>query len=85
MIAYWYKTYIRRFGKGAKKKENKKGKVVTTGIILPQNLLAFCRPVQTHFLSTSLSKISIFFCLSVLNVLLFYLTCNYFTFFVYLH
>jgi hypothetical protein len=31
MIAYWYKTYIRRFGEGAKKKE-KKGKVVTTGI-----------------------------------------------------
>ncbi len=30
MIAYWYKTYIRCFGEGAKKR--KKGKVVTTGI-----------------------------------------------------
>jgi hypothetical protein len=28
MIAYWYKTYIPRFGEGAKKNENKKGKVV---------------------------------------------------------
>jgi hypothetical protein len=32
MIAYWYKTYIRRFGEGAKKKKKKKGKVVTTSI-----------------------------------------------------
>ncbi len=47
---------------------------------LPQNLVAFCRPVQKHFLSTSLSKICTFFCLNVLNVLLLYLTCNYFTF-----
>ncbi len=30
MIAYWYKTYIWHFGKGAKKKNEKTGKVVTT-------------------------------------------------------
>ncbi len=47
---------------------------------LRQNLLAFCCPLQRHFLCTSVSKICIFFCLSILNVLLLYLTCNYFTF-----
>ncbi len=54
--------------------------IFKTTFTLPQNLLAFCRPVQKHFLSTSLSKICIFFCLSILNVLLLYLTSNYFTF-----
>jgi hypothetical protein len=31
MITHWYKTYMRRFGEGVKRK---KGKVVTTGIRL---------------------------------------------------
>jgi hypothetical protein len=34
MITYWYKTYMRCFGKGAKKKE-KKGKIVIDSIYGP--------------------------------------------------
>ncbi len=54
--------------------------ILKTTFTLPQNLLAFFHPVQKHFLSTSLSKICIFFCLSILNVIFLYLTSNYFTF-----
>ncbi len=53
MIAYWYKTYIRHFGKEVKKKK-KKSKVVTTGIrpvVIVQLTLFF---TSFHFFAKTL-------------------------------
>jgi hypothetical protein len=59
MIAYWFKTYIRHFGKGANKKE-KKGKVVTTGMSSGFALVA--RAARSRRALVACSHLQLLFC-----------------------